>query len=76
MAWKGYSHKYDSWEPEENMNCKEMIERYLKKCEQAKEVDPKELRVQRKVTDRFTLSTQSVGRRLSKRNQGKQRYVC
>ncbi|XP_044761418.1 probable chromo domain-containing protein LHP1 [Coccinella septempunctata] len=73
VAWKGFSQKYDSWEPEENMNCKDLIEKFLKKCNQAKEANPKELRVMRKTTDRFTLSTNDTGRRLSKRNQGKQR---
>ncbi|KAL3284715.1 hypothetical protein HHI36_018863 [Cryptolaemus montrouzieri] len=73
VSWKGFSNSYDSWEPEENMDCKDMIQRFLKRCEDAKTSTQKELRVNRKVTDRFTLSTTEAGRRLSKRNQGRQR---
>lgn len=34
VRWKGYSSKEDTWEPEKNLNCKILIENFLKKCEQ------------------------------------------
>lgn len=34
VRWKGYSAKEDTWEPEANLNCKDLIESYLKKCEE------------------------------------------
>lgn len=34
VRWKGYSAKDDTWEPEEHLNCKDLINAYLKKCEE------------------------------------------
>ena len=31
VKWKGYSQKYNSWEPEENMMCKGILLKYQKK---------------------------------------------
>lgn len=74
VSWKGYPSSANSWEPEENMDCKEMIERFMDKVKKAQQVDVRELRTHRTHTDRFTLSTDVHGRRLSKRHQGKQRF--
>lgn len=73
VHWKGYSAQDNSWEPEDNMDCKELIERFMCKVEKAKEVDARELRVRRAQTDRFTLNMVGSGRKLSKRNMDKQR---
>lgn len=75
IRWKGYSSKSDSWEPEENLDCKELIEKFMSKVEQIKNVSLKELRPVRSQTQRFTLMTQEYARRLSKRNVGRQRAV-
>lgn len=42
---------------------------------QAKSTDTRELRANPQHTDRFTLNVSQAGRRLSRRNQGKQRWV-
>nr|XP_023016577.1 chromobox protein homolog 1-like [Leptinotarsa decemlineata] len=73
VSWKGYSHSDNSWEPEENMDCKDLINRFMAKVEKAREMDEKELRVNRKQVQRYTLSMQERSRRLSKRFSGKER---
>lgn len=73
IRWKGYSSKSDSWEPEENLDCKDLIDRFMEKVDQLKNVSLKELRPVRAQTQRFTLMTQDSARRLSKRNRNQQR---
>ncbi|XP_044269782.1 chromobox protein homolog 1-like [Tribolium madens] len=74
VSWKGYPNSQNSWEPEENMDCKDLIKKFMSKVEKAKETEHRELRVNRAHTDRLTLlSDGHLGRRLSKRNLGKQR---
>lgn len=73
IRWKGYSSKVDSWEPEENLNCRDLIDAFMDKVEAAKGTIMKDLRPVRMPTQRFTLATQATGRRLSKRNFGRQR---
>lgn len=74
IRWKGYSSNVDSWEPEENLDCKDLIEKFMSKVEQVKNLTQKELRPVRSQTQRFTLMTQASARRLSKRNFGRQRW--
>lgn len=73
VRWKGYRSEYDSWEPEEHLNCPDLIDKYMAKVEQAKQISEKELRPIRKHTERFTLRTQASDRRMSRRHEGKQR---
>lgn len=73
IRWKGYSSKSDTWEPEEHLDCKDLIEKFMGKVDQLKNVSLKELRPVRTQTQRFTLMTQGAARRLSKRNQNQQR---
>lgn len=70
IRWKGYSFKSDSWEPEENLNCTDLIDSFMNKISNISE---KELRIIRQPTQRFTLMTQQRARRLSKRLDGRQR---
>lgn len=73
VHWKRWSSDYDTWEPEANLSCPEKIEAFLQRVEEAKTSNVKELRTERKHTERFTLNTNDSGRRLSKRHNAKQR---
>lgn len=75
VRWKGYKATDDTWEPEEHLECPVLIAKYMSKVDESKNASQKELRTQRKHTDRFTLMDQTKGRRLSRRNEGQQRYA-
>lgn len=75
VHWKRWSSHYDTWEPEANLSCPDIIEKFMKKVEEDKNLNPKELRATRKHTQRFTLNTHDSGRRLSKRNNKKLRVT-
>ncbi|GJQ78944.1 hypothetical protein Trydic_g111 [Trypoxylus dichotomus] len=72
VSWKGYPQSQNSWVVEEDMTCSDLIAKFMAKVERAKLSAQKELRVKPAHTDRFTLATKEPGRRLSKRNWGKQ----
>ncbi|CAG9561238.1 unnamed protein product [Danaus chrysippus] len=73
IHWKGWSSKFDSWEPEANLNCPELIKRFMEKVESAKTTESRNLRVAPETTNRFTLQDPTSGRRLSKRRGQRQR---
>ena len=75
VHWKRWSSDYDTWEPEKNLSCPDLIEKFMKKVEEAKNSNSKELRTNRKHTQRFTLNTHDSGRRLSRRNNKRQRVT-
>ncbi|XP_028175998.1 chromobox protein homolog 1-like [Ostrinia nubilalis] len=73
IHWKGWSSKFDSWEPESNLNCPELIKKFMDKVTVARSSDARSLRVAPETTNRFTLQDPSSGRRLSKRRGQRQR---
>ncbi|XP_014368867.2 chromobox protein homolog 1 [Papilio machaon] len=73
IHWKGWASKYDSWEPESNLNCPELIKKFLAKVDKARSSESRSLRVAPETTNRFTLQDPSSGRRLSKRKNQRQR---
>lgn len=33
IHWKGWSNKFDSWEPEDNLNCSDLIKKFMDKVQ-------------------------------------------
>ncbi|XP_058799952.1 myb-like protein X [Phymastichus coffea] len=78
IRWKGFSAKEDTWEPEEHLNCPELINKFMEKLKKQKESDARELRINPSHTKRYTLTMHS-DKRQSRRNAAKQRvtyYEC
>lgn len=75
IRWEGFSSKSDSWEPEKNLDCKELIKKFTAKLDEIANLNVKELRPFHKPTQRYTVMDRAHGRRLSKRFDGRQRYV-
>ncbi|XP_013146866.1 PREDICTED: chromobox protein homolog 1-like [Papilio polytes] len=73
IHWKGWASKFDSWEPESNLNCPELIKKFMTKVDKARSSESRSLRVAPETTNRFTLQAPSSGRRLSKRKNQRQR---
>lgn len=76
VSWKGYPNTMDSWEPEENLTCSDLIKKFMSKVDNAKNIEARQLRVNRPQTERLTLRMYEgcKDRRLSRRLGGKQRY--
>ncbi|XP_037902905.1 chromobox protein homolog 1 isoform X2 [Hermetia illucens] len=72
VRWKGYRPKFDTWEPEEHLNCRDLVEKFMEKMEDSKKLGQKELREKPKRTQRFGGDSY---RRGSKRNAGRSRTV-
>ncbi|XP_014214444.1 uncharacterized protein DDB_G0283697-like [Copidosoma floridanum] len=78
IRWQGFSSKDDTWEPEDQLNCPELIGEFMKNLEKLKDLDTRELRANRVHTKRYTL-TMYGDKRQSRRNVNKERktyYEC
>ncbi|CAO1432564.1 unnamed protein product [Diamesa serratosioi] len=69
VRWKKWSSKYDTWEPENNLSCPELIEKFMaQNVDVVKKGSTKALRATPKARKSITFSTQNDKRRSSKRN--------
>lgn len=66
VHWKGWSSRHNTWEPEENLSCDDLIAKFDK--DNAKN-SKKELRLSPKSTKRYTES-KNFNARHSRRNRG------
>ena len=55
IRWAGHGAGGDTWEPEENLDCGQIIERFMEKKEAAAGVEEKSLRTAPKRVDRLDL---------------------
>jgi len=55
IRWKNCPKSQNSWEPEDYLSCKDLIDDFMQKKEKDKGIVAKELRVAPKQTDRLTL---------------------
>ncbi|XP_036222161.1 M-phase phosphoprotein 8 isoform X3 [Bactrocera oleae] len=80
IRWKGFGPKADTWEPEANLSCDEIIDKFMKRMKSQENVSFKELREEPKKTKRLVNETSPrtnyhnpIGRK-SKRAVSKKRY--
>ncbi|EDV92460.1 M-phase phosphoprotein 8 [Drosophila grimshawi] len=57
IRWKGFGAKEDTWEPESNLSCEGLIEKFKKSMEAHRNVDAKQLRESPKKTKRLVNET-------------------
>ncbi|XP_004536439.1 ABC transporter F family member 4 isoform X2 [Ceratitis capitata] len=57
IRWKGFGPKADTWEPEENLSCDEIIDKFMKRMKSQENVSFKELREEPKKTKRLVNET-------------------
>ncbi|XP_046995278.1 heterochromatin protein 1-like isoform X1 [Schistocerca americana] len=71
IHWRGYPHSQDTWEPEENLDCEELIREFEERVKKAKNLNVRELRTDPAHTNRY--AEEQSAKRQSKRGKGKKR---
>ncbi|XP_049861332.1 uncharacterized protein LOC126355163 isoform X5 [Schistocerca gregaria] len=71
IHWRGYPHSQDTWEPEENLDCEELIREFEERVNKAKNLNVRELRTDPAHTNRY--AEEQSAKRQSKRGKGKKR---
>ncbi|XP_073833400.1 uncharacterized protein isoform X2 [Musca autumnalis] len=81
IRWKGFGPKHDTWEPEANLNCKDIIDKFLKRMKADENVSFKELREEPKKTKRLVNETaprtnihNAIGRKSKRGNKQRVYY--
>lgn len=79
IRWKGFGPKHDTWEPEANLHCSDIIEKFMSRMKAEENMNFKELREEPKKTKRLVNETaprtnihNPIGRK-SKRGGNKKR---
>ncbi|TDG39490.1 hypothetical protein AWZ03_014088 [Drosophila navojoa] len=57
IRWKGFGAKEDTWEPESNLSCEGLIEKFKRSLNEERNVDAKQLRESPKKTKRLVNET-------------------
>jgi hypothetical protein len=75
IQWKGYGPKEATWEPEENLECQDLLDAFLAKADDLKMTEPHMLRENRKHTVPYMDSNRNQGVRSSRRFKSKARMT-
>lgn len=57
IRWKGFGPKFDTWEPQANLNCDDIINKFLEKMKSQENISFKQLREETKKPKRLVNET-------------------
>lgn len=74
VRWVGCRPDEDTWEPEDNLDCPELVEKFLKTYQSVHAVDDKSLRIFRKPVQRLAFASRSARAPTSRHGSFRWRY--